>query len=307
MAKIVQRDYDLKVNTWADLLAIPNPKDSMQVTVLDSIADSRTLGGTVIYQYILDFAGTADAWTIVTEINKETITTIEENLIISGGTALLSNIPNNGVLIEARLNWVEAGTSFIEDVSYSVIDNIVSVSGLYDGKNLSVKYLKNTSGKLYQLGTNPGTGSSVDLTAVNTDIIPATNGTLNIGSPTNRFNSIYVNEAHLSVNTLYLGDTPVLGTNQDTVIIKADPDQSINIKTTGLGTTSLDSTSQVNITTNGVNADVRVQAVGTNSKVRLAGDGGIELSSVTTAQNNLSVLGNLTVQFHHHPLNVLLN
>jgi hypothetical protein len=126
------------------------------------------------------------------------------------------------------------------------------------------------------------------------DLLPATDG-LNIGSSTQRWNAIYVDEAYLSTNTLYIGDTPVMGTDADTIIIKADPDQSIAVNTYGLGTTSVTSQREVIVSTSGVNADVKVQATGTNSKVRFSGDGGIELSDATTVQDNLNVTGNLTV------------
>jgi hypothetical protein len=126
------------------------------------------------------------------------------------------------------------------------------------------------------------------------DLLPATDG-LNIGSSTQRWSAIFVDEAYLSTNTLYIGDTPVMGTDADTIIIKADPDQSIAVNTYGLGTTSVTSQREVIVSTSGVNADVKVQATGTNSKVRFSGDGGIELSDATTVQDNLNVTGNLTV------------
>lgn len=132
-----------------------------------------------------------------------------------------------------------------------------------------------------------------DLTKVNGHIIPLGNGSQDIGSTTNRFRSIYVNEAYLSTNTLYIGDTPVLGTDADTVVVKADPDQSILVKTTGTGSSGMQSQHEVQISTSGVNADIKLQATGTNSKVRLSGNGGIELSNDTTIQANLDVTGDV--------------
>jgi hypothetical protein len=134
-----------------------------------------------------------------------------------------------------------------------------------------------------------------DLTNLNTNIVPTTNGVLEIGSSTNRFKAIYVDEAYLSTNTLYIGNVPVLGTNADTIIVKADPDQSLLVKTTGTGSTQIQSATAVDITTSGTNADVKIQATGTNSKVRLSGTGGIEFSNPTTVQSDFNVTGNLTV------------
>lgn len=133
-----------------------------------------------------------------------------------------------------------------------------------------------------------------DLTRLRTHILPE-NANTDIGSPTKRFRSIYVDEAYLSTNTLYIGDTPILGTDADTIMIKADPNQSILVSTTGTGTTGISSTHEVSLVTNGMNADVKVQATGTNSKVRLGGTGGIELTTSTVAQMDLSISGSLTV------------
>lgn len=143
--------------------------------------------------------------------------------------------------------------------------------------------------------------STKDLVASG-DILPDVSQVSNIGSPTKRFKGIYVDEAHLSINTLYLGDTPVLGTTADVVNIKADPGQSINIKTTGVGNTLLNSEHGVNLATTGVNADVVVQATGTGSKVRLSGSQSVDITApeITsygnhTVSGNESVNGNLTV------------
>jgi hypothetical protein len=132
---------------------------------------------------------------------------------------------------------------------------------------------------------------------------PVTNGVQDIGSPDKRFRALYVNEAYLSTNTLYLGDTAVMGTEMDTINIKADPDQSIQVKTTGAGRTILSSESGVNVSSNGVNADVKISAQGTGSKVdisspntvNITGDSGIRLSGDTEV-DSLVVNGNMTVK-----------
>lgn len=133
-------------------------------------------------------------------------------------------------------------------------------------------------------------------------IVPAVTQTIDLGSPALRFRGIYVDEAYLSMNTLYLGDTPVMGTDQDTVNIKADPNQSITVKTTGNGLTSLISEKGVSISTSGMNSDVVVQASGSGSKVRFGSSQTIDLTSPEvmvygneTVSGNSSVGGNLTV------------
>ena len=150
-------------------------------------------------------------------------------------------------------------------------------------------------------GSPTGTFSIQNL-VVSGSILPSSTGTLDIGSPTQRFGTIYVNEAKLSTNTLYIGDTPILGTSMDTVLIKADPNQSINMSTRGTGSTLVTSEKNVSIQTTGLNADVNIQANGTGSKVRFGASQTIDFTApevVTygnqTVSGNHSVGGNLTI------------
>lgn len=126
-------------------------------------------------------------------------------------------------------------------------------------------------------------------------IVPSTSG-LNIGSPTQRFAAIYVDEAHLATNTLYIGDTPILGTDADTVQIKTDPNQHISMETSGTGTTTITSERGVTMSTSGLNADVVVQASGAGAKVRFGAQSAIEFTAPdATFSGNQTVAGNLTV------------
>lgn len=140
------------------------------------------------------------------------------------------------------------------------------------------------------------------------NILPTTNGTQSIGSPTNRFKEIYVDEAKLSVNTLYLGDTAVMGTNQDTIVIKGDKDQSIAMKTTGVGTTKMISENGVELSTSGMNANVNVQATGSGANANLSATNQVNLISPNIniqgtstdvkgamTVDNLTIRGNITI------------
>ncbi len=141
---------------------------------------------------------------------------------------------------------------------------------------------------------------------VGESILPSKNG-LNIGSETQRFSGIYVDEAYLSTNTLYIGDTPILGTNQDTIMIKADPNQSITMQTKATGRTKVISESGVEMSASGANANVNVSATGANSQVNLSAANIINLSADDikmngnvningeTSTNDLTVRGNLNV------------
>lgn len=150
---------------------------------------------------------------------------------------------------------------------------------------------------------------------VSNAILPTKDG-IDIGSVTNRFRGLYVDEAYLSTNTLYIGDTPILGTNDDTIMIKADPNQSITMQTRATGTTKVISESGVELSTSGMNANVVLQAKGSNSQVNVAATGStnfnapnINFTGATAVKGNLRaeqdlvVEGNLTVSGTNASLN----
>jgi hypothetical protein len=171
-------------------------------------------------------------------------------------------------------------------------------------------------GQSFQNGTGSGNVNgdinedfSAKTLTIQGNILPSSNSTQSIGSPTNRFKEIYVDEAKLSVNTLYLGDTPVMGTNQDTIVIKGDKDQSIAMKTTGVGTTKVISENGVELSTSGMNANVNVQATGSGANANLSATNQVNLTAPNvniqgtstnitgaTAVDNLTVRGNISIQ-----------
>ena len=146
------------------------------------------------------------------------------------------------------------------------------------------------------LGGSAAQSFAVNNLNVTGDILPVTNGTQNIGSASLRWSTIFVDEAKLSVNTLYIGDTPILGTQADTIRIKADPGQSIWMSTTGVGSTLITSENQVQISTSGMNADVILNATGAGADVRLGSASSIVLTAPTTqVVGDETVSGTLTV------------
>ena len=144
-------------------------------------------------------------------------------------------------------------------------------------------------------------------------IIPSTDETIDLGSATHRFKTLYAKEARLDVNTLWLGDTPVLGTSADTIVIKADRDQSLQVKTSGIGSTQIISESTVQISSTGSAADIKMIASGQGAKASItantqadinapninftgsiAATGGVQVDSLTVT-GNLTVKGTTTV------------
>jgi hypothetical protein len=180
--------------------------------------------------------------------------------------------------------WIFDG--FYQESSFGIDDN--SIDSTQNG--WSANKLNNA------LALKADKNEVIDLTTVQGDIIPVTNGTQNIGSPTNRFSTIYVNEAKLSTNTLYIGDTPVLGTNQDTIIVKADLDQSLTVKTTGVGTTKVISQSGVELSTSGMNANVNVQATGQGANANLSATNEVNLTGANVnIHGSTDIIGGATV------------
>ena len=134
------------------------------------------------------------------------------------------------------------------------------------------------------------------------DIMPAVSGVSNIGSPTKKFNAIYTKEMRIDANTLYVDGVPVLGISSNTINFTADTNQGMRIATTGTGALTLDSQSSTTIQTNGTNADVVVQSIGTGSQVRFTAPTQIVMTAPTVSVSGdqsvsgaLTVTGNLTV------------
>ena len=152
---------------------------------------------------------------------------------------------------------------------------------------------------------------------VSSSILPDVTSTLDIGSPTHRFKTIFVDEAKLSTNTLYIGDTAILGTSAQTVNIHADPGQSLDIQTSGSGTTVIESVRGVNVSTTGMNSPVQLNAYGAGSNVSIGATNEVQISATAVAINapvtvasqtvtgNLTVSGDLTVNGAHTSINVV--
>lgn len=165
---------------------------------------------------------------------------------------------------------------------------------------------------------NLGIGSSCNVTfsniTTNGSIIPSVTQVASLGTSNYRFKEAWVDELHLAINTLYLGDTPVIGTNQNTVLVKADVNQGVNILTSGTGRTQLTSAMGIDMTvtnggmigtfsngdiqysTTGTNRTISMTSTGVNSRVALAADTEVNISSSnTTINGNSTITGNLTV------------
>eukprot|EP00798_Chlamydomonas_sp_ICE-L_P005449 gene5449-biopygen4655 len=140
---------------------------------------------------------------------------------------------------------------------------------------------------------------------VSSNIVPMTNATQYIGTSTMHFKEAWIDELHISSNTLYIGDTPVLCADNDAVSIRADPGQGITLTTTGDGETSLVSAKGVNVVSeggvtmrvSGPLGRVNIQSSGAGGTVNLgAGKEIVMTSPLTTISSNMIVKGDMTVE-----------
>ena len=70
--------------------------------------------------------------------------------------------------------------------------------------------------------------TSIDLTAVSSSIVPDTNNTYDLGSPTKTWRDLYLSSA-----SLYIDGTQVLSSTSDTLTFTTDVGQSIKLLETG--------------------------------------------------------------------------
>jgi hypothetical protein len=143
---------------------------------------------------------------------------------------------------------------------------------------------------------NAANNFAVKTLAVSGDIMPAVSGVSSIGSPTDKFHAIYTQELHIDANTLYVDGVPVIGSSANTIQIAADINQGLRLATTGTGQLILDSQTATTVQTNGLNADVLIQAGGSGSLARITSGTQVVLTApIINIQGSESISGDLTV------------
>lgn len=130
-----------------------------------------------------------------------------------------------------------------------------------------------TQKQLFDLLTSNG----VEVT-ISSHMLPESD-VIDIGSPTHRFRSIYVDEAYLSANTLYVDGVPVIQTRNEAIQFNADPDQGIVIKTTGTGSSKIVSENDTEVSATGVGSTVSIKAKGEGGQVNVTSSSQINISA----------------------------
>jgi len=127
------------------------------------------------------------------------------------------------------------------------------------------------------------------------NIVPNTSGAQNLGAADKHWGTAWIDELHLATSTLYLGDTPVLGTEADVVEIKADTDQGISIKTTGTGASKIISENGVEISSSGMNGQIAIQSTGAGGSIAFGAVSAINFTAPDAYfSGNVDVTGNAT-------------
>eukprot|EP00798_Chlamydomonas_sp_ICE-L_P009592 gene9592-biopygen5801 len=213
---------------------------SMHVTGIDKVVDIQSTGAGGIVQ----LGATKEV-----VLTAPTVSTVSSNLTVNG-TNFTAGIRAN------------SGSAGAPSLSFSNATD----TGLF---NPSVGTLGVVAGGAELVRVSNTVSVMGDL-VVSSNIIPSANATQYIGSSTMHFKEAWIDTLHISSNTLYIGDTAVLGTDDQTVSIRADPGQGISITTTGVGETSLVSESGVNVVAGG---GVNMQVTGLNKVVDIQSSG----------------------------------
>jgi hypothetical protein len=219
--------------------------------------------------------------------------------VINGATG---NITVGTTTINGATGEIRTSANVVTTSNFIVGTTVLSPSGAVTTNNIIT-----TGGTINNTtigGTTPAPAYFTTLDATGTlttnDILPHVTNVSNIGSSTQRFQTIWVNDLRLSTNTLYLGDTPILGTTGTVVNVHTDPGQSLSLQTSGAaGAMSLVSAAPMALQTTGNNADVTIQSNGTGSKTKLLSTTALELTApaltltgATTNTGSFTVNGN---------------
>lgn len=265
--------------------------------------------GTVFSELERGYEGTTPrAWGAGTQVeNRWTAGTY--NKIIQ---ALSQKVDSSRVLTDVPADAVFTDTIYVHPPTHPasmIVENSDRqfVTSAEKAKLASIEVGAQKNTVLSVAGKTGHVSLSLSDIAIDRDLLPVVDGAVNLGAPNKKFNRIYAKEIHIDGNTLYIGDTPVLGTDADNIIVKADPHQSISIMTKGTGKTSLTSQSGVELYVEGLNSDIKINATGDGGKILLGARQEINLVSPeviltggltvreTLSVKNLNVAGDVFV------------
>ena len=221
------------------------------------------------------------------------------NTVIDGVTG---NITVGATTINGTTGEIRTTANVVTTNNFVVGTTVLSPSGAVTTNNIITTGGTVNNTTIGATTPAPAYFTTLDATGTLTtnDILPHVTNVSNIGSSTQRFQTIWVNDLRLSTNTLYLGETPILGTTGTVVNVHTDPGQSLSLQTSGAaGAMSLVSEAPIAMQTIGNNSDVTIQSNGTGSKTKLLSTTSLELTApaltltgTTTNTGSFTVNGN---------------
>eukprot|EP00798_Chlamydomonas_sp_ICE-L_P013591 gene13591-biopygen22709 len=298
--------------------AIECVAEKFQGTFVSSIIDAR--GGIAVSGFLSNAALTlTDSGGGLALLSAPLHSTqdvhLQKELKVHGNATFDTHVSVNGTLYAKNLhpsfNTFQASNILIsqggiiqfgEGVSSTISFSNAPDTGLF---NPVARTLGVVAGGTEMVRVSDTTVSLLGDLVVSSNIVPMTNATQYIGTSTMHFKEAWIDELHISSNTLYIGDTPVLCADNDAVSIRADPGQGITITTTGDGETSLVSAKGVNVVSeggvtmrvSGPLGRVNIQSSGAGGTVNLGAENEIVMTApLTTISSNMIVKGDLIVE-----------
>jgi hypothetical protein len=198
MAVIVHNKGDLTVADIAARNAISPKRDHMVVIVQDAIADVNAGSGVATYRW----SESLNDWILVSKSSTATIEFSTEELLITAGSVTAANIIQDGVIWNIAIldGDVMIAEPRLEDLT--IVGATISGLGAWDTKDIRFTYAFGTVAA--QISSQLDLKYDKTGGTISGHIIPATDVTYDLGSPTNKFRDLY-----LSSSTLYLGDSSV--------------------------------------------------------------------------------------------------
>lgn len=186
----------------------------------------------------------------------------------AGVVALINSIVDSAYVAEHH-KVIDGGLFDSYDVLELVDSNYVAIrSGGLDSTGVT-----NLIDSAYIQSRQSSGGGTPSFAAVAQSIIPATDITYDLGSPTHQWRDVYVGPG-----SLYVNGQKVIEDNSGTITFSADPGQSMAVATTGTsGAYTVTSEAGINLTTTGGNqADIALTpAAGGNIEI----NGNIQFSA----------------------------